>query len=546
MRRAAPASRGVRGGWARCASMMVVIGLALLAGPARAQEAGRSDSALVTYVSGRSIYVDAGARDGLRQGSRLEVHREGRLIAVLRVVYLSPGRASAEAADGGEMVEVGDVARFVALVEPRASDSTAQAGIVQASVRPRRPLAQRARGRIAVRYLSMLQRDSGHASLAQPAADVRIDAPALLGSRLGLAVDVRGRRTVARRLDGTSESTSASRVYHLSTSWNARGDGLRLTAGRQFSEALSNVSLFDGVRAEVHQARWGAGAFGGTQPDPMNLGLSGAIREYGAFVQMRSPAASPRRWSLTSGAIGSYAKGEVNREFAFVQASYLDRTVAVFAVQEVDLNRGWKTEAGESTVAPTSAFLSVRVRPSETVAIHAGADSRRSVRLYRDRETPETDFDDRVRRGAWGGLAVRFGRHLQVGADVRMSDGPIGRGDAYTVSLGTDRFGWSALAGRARSTVYSSPRTTGRLHAVTFGANPLPALHVEMHGGLRDERSRPGVSNSSSTGKTRVWWFGADADVTLATSWYLLLAASRETGGWESADLFHGGLSFRF
>ena len=541
----ARSSPGAARAWGTLASLVALAGFAWLAAPAGAQEAARTDSALVTYVSGRSIYLDAGARHGLREGSPIEIVRDGRIIAVLRVVYLSPGRAAAESAEGAETVRVGDVARFAAAPEaPPASDSTV--AVVRRAPRARGPSALRPRGRIGLRYLSVIQRDSGSASLAQPAADIRIDAPALGGSRLGVTVDVRGRRTVSRHLDGTSESTNASRVYHLSTSWNARGDGLRLTAGRQFSEALSNVSLFDGVRAELHQARWGAGAFAGTQPDPSNLGISSAIREYGAFVQMRSSAGSPRRWSLTTGAIGSYASGEVNREFAFAQASYIGRAVAVFAVQEIDWNRGWKSDAGEPTVAPTSTFLSVRVRPSEALSLHAGADNRRSVRLYRDRSTPETDFDDRFRRGAWGGFGLRFAEHLHIGADVRLSDGASGRGNAYTASLGADRFGAVAFAARARSTVYSSPYAAGRLHAVTLGANPLAAVHLELNGGLRAERSRPGVSSGSPTGATRVWWLGADADVTLARSWYLLLSAARETGGWESSDLIYGGLSFRF
>ena len=37
----------------------------------------------VTYLSGNSVYVDAGTRDGVREGSRLEVVRGGVVVADL-------------------------------------------------------------------------------------------------------------------------------------------------------------------------------------------------------------------------------------------------------------------------------------------------------------------------------------------------------------------------------------------------------------------------------------------------------------------------------
>jgi len=46
--------------------------------------------------------------------------------------------------------------------------------------------------------------------------------------------------------------------------------------------------------------------------------------------------------------------------------------------------------------------------------------------------------------------------------------------------------------------------------------------------------------------KTNVQWFGADADVGISRSWYLILSAMRTTGGIESNDQAYAGLSYRF
>ena len=47
---------------------------------------------------------------------------------------------------------------------------------------------------------------------------------------------------------------------------------------------------------------------------------------------------------------------------------------------------------------------------------------------------------------------------------------------------------------------------------------------------------------------TNAWvtWLGADLDVNLARSWYLVVSANRETGGLSGNNQIYGGVSFRF
>jgi hypothetical protein len=66
------------------------------------------------------------------------------------------------------------------------------------------------------------------------------------------------------------------------------------------------VSLFDGLLGEIRKERWAGGAFVGTQPDPVDYGYSGDLREYGGFVKYGSPVAAERRWAVSGGAVASY------------------------------------------------------------------------------------------------------------------------------------------------------------------------------------------------------------------------------------------------
>jgi hypothetical protein len=388
--------------------------------------------AQITYVSGASIYVNAGRDDGVSEGSTLEVVRRGAVLVVLRAVDLSSHRAACTIVRGDPaQVTVGDSVRYLARATApiMARDST-----VVTDVEPRRdtPRSFGVRGRVGVRYLVVTQRDSLTGSFSQPAADVRIDGQRVGGTPIGVSIDARGRRTYVSRPDST-HTDGRTFVYSLSGSYT-NASGLRVGVGRQFSEAFANVSLYDGVSAEVDRARWGTGVFAGTQPAAATMSLSPDVREFGVYVQTHSATGEHTRWSTTIGAIGSYHSSVPNRELAFVQLLVSQPRVSIYATQEIDYNRDWKTAVGERTMQPTSTFVNAQLRPSEWVTVYGGFDTRRSIRLWRDFVSPETDFDDRFRTGVWTGASLRMPGLLRFATDVRSSDGGSAGGRALATS----------------------------------------------------------------------------------------------------------------
>ena len=524
--------------------------------------------ASVTYLAGRSIYVSAGRDDGLETGASLDVVRRGTTVATLRAVVISTHRASCEIVGGDSLaVVVGDSVRYVARSipgrvtaaaqdtagglpasadKPGASDS---AGAGLPTTRPGRSLrAAGIRGRVGVRYLVVSESEAG-SRFTQPSADVRIDGARIAGSPLGITIDARGRRTVATRADTVgAQVDSRTHVYQMSVSVATPG-GARIAVGRQFSEAFANVSLYDGISVELNRQRWGTGVFAGTQPAPATMGYARDVRELGTYVQARNETAG-QRWALTLGAIGSYHAKAPNREFAFGQLSVSSARVSLLATQEVDYNRGWKVAAGERTVQPTSTFLSAQVRPTKSLSIYGGFDSRRNVRLWRDLENPETEFDDRFRQGVWGGASLQAGMHVRFSADVRSSDGggtTGGRATAAGATVAVDRIGWSLLGVRARSTRYMSPWLEGWLQSASVAISPRDGqLRFELEGGLRQETNRPGVSVTGMPGDDRVRWLALDTEIALGRSWYLAVTGTRETGGWAPVTQSYASFSWRF
>jgi hypothetical protein len=497
----------------------------------------------VTYLTTASAYIDAGRAEGLRDNSRVEVVRGDSTVAVLAVTFLATHQAACDVSGIVASLIVGDSVRFTpaapvpdstVVVTRRASDGSA-------SSRPR--AGGVLRGRAGLYYLLIQSQDGSGARFTQPSGDLRLFGGGLGGTGLGIAVDARGRRTVQTRADGFGTDAQAqARVYQASLSWQAAASPLRFTAGRQYAPGIAPVGLLDGVSAQLDRPNWGGGLFVGSEPDPIDLALSGTVTQLGGYLQRHSRPGTDARWGLSAGLSGSYLHSGTNREFLYLQGDYSTRRISLYAAQEVDYYRPWRRVAGEHALSPTSTFASLVYRLSEAVSMTAGLDNRRNVRLYRDVVNPETVFDDAFRRGAWAGLSARTGR-FQVGLDTRTSaGGTIGSAGSTTLSIGADRLtGWG-LSLRSRSTRYSSAAAgrRGWLQAFTVGMEPGGRGSVQVAGGWRNERSD--VAGATAT----VRWASSDLDYTLARSWLLVLSAYREEGGPEAHDLLYGGLSFRF
>ncbi len=533
-----------------CAALVAVVG----ATSSGAQASARASTAQpprawahVTYISGASIYLDAGTRAGLKEGSRLEVVRGNAVIAELAVAYVSSTRSSCIVVTSSSAVAVGDSARFTPIVavvaqaarEAAPTDSARARAEVRAGARASaRPI----RGRLGVRYLSLQQAGEGATStLTQPAFDIRLDGRNIGGTPFGLVVDVRAYRQQHARPSGTS-LTNSTRAYQTALLWNPASSGTRVQLGRQFSSALSPVGLFDGVAIDVDRRHLSVGGFSGSQPDPRTFGYSGDVREHGAYVQWHNAPSAPASWAMTIGGIGSYAGGEIDREFAFLQGAFNNRYLSLYASQEVDVNRGWKSAAEGGGTTPTSTFAMLRISPTDAFTVFGGYDNRRSVRLYRDFLNPEIAFDDSFRQGMWGGASLFALGHLRLNVDARASRGGTGgAADAYTGSVHVTRLTPLQLGVQLRGTSYTGVLASGTLAAAAIEMRPIGTLRVEVNGGRRaDTRAAADLSNRATT------WWGADADIGLGRSLYLMASTYRETGEAQRNAQVMLALTYRF
>ncbi len=515
--------------------------VALLGGAFRQRLAGQEPQtrARITYVTSTTAYFDAGREDGLEEGMDAEVVRGGLRIGVLRVNYLASHRAAAAIIRVDSVLIVGDTVVFTPRArEPSATGKPAAPGIRSRSNRSTG--AGRLRGRLGLRYLFFKPvMGSGY---TQPALDLRLDGSSLGGSPVGVRLDMRARQRLRKQNDGTTVKDVRTAVYQAAVTLRAAG-GQQLTVGRQYLPTVGSVSLFDGALASIQRSRLGAGAFIGSEPDPSTMGYSTDIRSYGVYVEGRNAPGAATRWSLAGGAVGSYASGTVNREFGFLQASVNTPVLTLFAVQEVDLNRAWKAEAGDPSVTWTSTFATVMLRPTPWLNFQGGVDNRRNVRLYRDLVDPETEFDDSFRRGVWGGGSVLIGRHTRVGADLRRTLGgsePATSTSSLNTYANVDRLTPLNLSIRGRYNQYRAVERTGSLQSLGLRIRPAAWMGLEASGGRRQESVGPEAEGRQMS------WYALDLDVALGRSVYFLFSGSREQGSLAAGDQVFLSFSYRF
>ena len=394
------------------------------------------------------------------------------------------------------------------------------------------------RGRLGVRYLAVQDRTGFGQDFSQPALDLRLEGRDLGGTAFEVLADVRTRRTYRTSSLGDHTTEGRSRVYRASVGLAPSQGRLALRVGRQFAAELPSLGIYDGVAASVRGERWSLGILSGTQPNGLTFGYSSMVREHAGFFQLRANRDARQVWSVTAGVVASYADGIINREYLAAQTTASLGPVFFHVSQDVDLNRNWKYEVEGEHLSPTNTYASLRVQVARNTAVTTGFDNRRTVRLYRDHISPETEFDDAFRQGVWAGVSQRFDRIYRTSFRVkRSSGGAAENADSFTLSASAQ---WP-VALRARSTRYINAMLDGWVHSGAASVQLRPSLRFELGGGIRRETvaADPG-------GALTIHWTSVLLDQAIGRNWYMSVSMERASNGPSANDQFFSILSYRF
>jgi len=205
--------------------------------------------------------------------------------------------------------------------------------------------------------------------------------------------------------------------------------------------------------------------------------------------------------------------------------------VGAFLTQEVDINRGWKTDAGESSLEPTSTFASVRVTATSWLDLYAGYDNAGTsgCTATTSRPRPSSTMNSAAGCGRAPPPARRARPARLYGRSY--DGGDAGSADSYTATFGVDRMTRADLAFRLRGTVYENDRLEGNLYAADVATNLGSHVRLGVEAGLREDDSllNPNLSDE-------VLWYGALVDFDLGRHLWSTLSYDHSDGDYEDVD----------
>jgi len=371
----------------------------------------------INYISADAVYLNSGRHAGLEIGSRVEVVRDGRTIAILEVIHVSSNSASCRIVEQTEAPRVGDAAIFTAVAVSPTPAATPQAG--GAASLAGEPRTENIVSGY-VEFQNVLQRDLTGSDLSslQPAIAARILVKNVGGT--GGNLRFRDRIRYYHRSRPASPTIDSGEWYHrlteLSFVVDTPGATLNWGVGRLIAPHMIGVGIVDGGYVSYAFARYlRAGVSGGLTPDLIDLSVSSDNAQMGGFVAFDYAEAQPWRFNSAASLLGRYQSGTVSREFLYWQNSFnYYRRFAVFQSVEVDFNRDWRRDAAGEAATFTNFYIMASGEVAEYATLDLSYDSRKNTRVYETRETPDSLFDDVTHNGYRGGATFHFPRSITL------------------------------------------------------------------------------------------------------------------------------------
>ncbi|HEX4954156.1 MAG TPA: hypothetical protein VF017_12260 [Thermoanaerobaculia bacterium] len=438
----------------------------------------------VRQVLAEAVYLDSGRSAGLAQGQRLEVMREGAVIAVLEIEHIASRSASCRVISATGTIQPGDAVvpgplppGAVAAVEPAPGSGASSSGAREpkrtARKAPAEPLWADLSGSVALRVQAFQDGSDAGRDLTQTAAIINLNARHLGGSPHQFRLRMRGGQDRITRTSGSTETRPNERLYEMSLLYEPPEGRISYQLGRLAAGPQVGFDYLDGVLGEVRlKPNHAVGAFYGRRSRVEDLALDGTGQAYGAFFhyQRRKPE-EPFYAEVVVAGIGEYRGGEVNREFLSIYGSQGSGSRwSLYERVEVDFNRNWRQDSTGASQQLSNLLLAATYSVNKSLRLGLSYDERRQILTLDDRETPESRFDDALREGLRLSAYFGSGKGLRGNASVglRRRQGSPEESLTYNGSLyHSNVFGWNLLVG-ADYSAFSGETSDGQRVGIRF------------------------------------------------------------------------------
>jgi len=455
---------------------------------------GRAEPApvTITYISSEGVYIDAGTNAGLAIGDTLTVTRAtGKVrVAALVITSIAGNSAACRVIEEGQALQVGD---FIVMPQQEVANEVPPDTVVETPPEPvarptRRSTVNRVRGDITIQNFLHHDLTGSGRSWTQPGLRTRLVVENLGGS--GSTFQMRHTSRLYHRSSAvyTGQSTNewTHQVYELSLIHEVDDAAAEWGIGRIIVPYVRGVGYVDGgYLAYQFHPNYRVGVAGGVAPDYQTSAVELGRRKLGAFIAYESGSYLEKRLTLSAALSTEYDHATVSRDFLYLQGTFTRyRRLSVYQSVEIDLNRSWRYAAEGERFTFTNYYGNATVYLSENASVFASYDSRKNIRYFENRLTPDSLFDDATRQGVRGGLRVRLLKRvtMRLHGGVRFREGAAADARSGGASLLISRFPARRHSLMLQLSIVETQFTTGYRPVVTYRFPLAPRLLMNLTG----------------------------------------------------------------
>lgn len=373
----------------------------------------------ITFVSSSVIYLTFGRADSISVDDTVEVIKENKILATLKIVAVAKNSSASEIINSSKEISVGDSVRFFRniIVEEKIvtqiSDSTSFKDIQKVEIAKNKKIIEtkmKTSGRVSLQYVSSWTQGA-NVTYNQPAFLTRLNVENILETDFRFSLYGR----TFYNLHKTTSAKSTTRFYDVMIESMDPNSQFYYSIGRLTSRYVGGLGITDGLQTIYNLKDLRFGLLVGAEPHHTTFGVDGDDKKGAMFVNYNSTIGEENKIDGTIAFASHYYEGKIDREFIYLQNSLVNSSnFTLYHSTEFDLNE-MNYGVTKKTFKLTNTYISSTYIPKPWLTIYGGFDASRSIYLLETmRSIPDTLFDKNLLFGYRLSTTFRMPNNLSL------------------------------------------------------------------------------------------------------------------------------------
>ncbi len=381
----------------------------------------------ISYVSGTTIYINAGRLQGILVGDTAIIIHANTETGVAVIFAVADSSSALRIVTQTGTIAIGDTA-ITATEITESKSSLLEEDATQAPIIPRitSPAAKSERenilsGRAAVQY-NFISAEESKFSLSQPAGMLALNIANLFGTGTVFSFDDRSfyDKTDDYSLYGNATGFQHN-LYQVSLIHDLPDASVGYGVGRLTSRFVGGIGTFDGAQFYYRMNNFTGGVLGGAAADvPSSLNFGGT--RTALFLNYHSGSDFFRQYDGTIAYGLQMVSGNLDRNFLYLQNSLsLGTKLYLYETTEIDMSQ-LSNGARATSFNFSDTYFSANYYPEDWLSSNIGYDASRDVYLFQSmKNVPDSLIDRNILQGYRASLTAHLPDRITISANATLN-----------------------------------------------------------------------------------------------------------------------------